>query len=70
MGLDVLGILILLDFLSESCHMYPQGCHVAFPGASPYFVGQIGVGQHLACVPGKQTQQLVFRGRQLQLLTV
>ena len=39
MGLDVLGIRILFDFLSESCHVYPQGCHVALPRASPYFVG-------------------------------
>lgn len=48
MGLDVLGILILLDLLSQGGHMYPQGCHIALPGTAPNLIGQIGVGQHLA----------------------
>ena len=47
----------------------PAGMPCRSPGASPYFVGQIGVGQHLACILGEQAKQLVFRGCQLQLLT-
>ena len=70
MSLNILGVLILFEFLSECRHMYPQGCHVALPRASPYFIGQIGVGQHFAHILGKQAQQLLFRGSQLQHFTL
>ena len=70
MGLDVLSVRILFDFLAQGCHMHPLRCHMALPGAAPDLIGQIGVGQHFACVLCKQAQKLVLCGRQLQLLTV
>ena len=45
--------------------MHPQGCHIAFPAAAPDFIGQIGMGQHLSHILGKQAQQLILGGRQL-----
>ena len=66
MGLDILGIRIPFQLFPQGRHVHPKGCHVAFPAAAPDFVGEVGVGQHLAHILGQQTQQLIFRWCQFQ----
>ncbi len=69
MGLDILrGIGTCFYFLSQRRHKHPQGRHVVFPSAAPDLLGDIGVGQNLPRIFSQQTQQLVFNGRQVQLL--
>ena len=65
MGLDILDGGILFQLAPQGCHMHPQGCHIAFPAAAPDFIGQIGMGQHLSHILGKQAQQLILGRRQL-----
>ena len=69
MGLDIFGgIGIGLDLLAQGGHEHPQGGNVAVPVPAVDILGDEGMSQHFAGVPCQQAENLVFHGRQLQLL--
>ena len=69
-GLDILrGIRRRLQFFPERRQKSPKEGHIIFPAPPPDILGDEGMGQHLAHIFGKQAQQLLFGGRQMQLLT-
>lgn len=71
MGLNVLrGIRCCFQLFPEGCHEDPEGCYIIFPASAPDILGNIGVGQDLADVFGKETQKLIFNGGQVEFLAV
>ena len=71
MGLDLLGRARSgFQFFAERCHKDPERGYVAFKAASPYMLGDIGVGQDLSDIACQQAQKLVFGGGQGQRFLV
>ena len=51
---------VLLDFAADVGHIHPQDLVVVIHIGAPYLFHEIGIGEYLAAVSGKQSEELEF----------